>query len=401
MKRVARRLTGENLMSCFDQWAGNVYDLKRQRGVLERIRFRMKSRRAVASFNRWVEFVDELHHNRHLFRKLILNITNIKITSAFHIWKDFSLNDYKFQVINKRRKRMLKILMKKRYDAFTLFGFQKLHKLYNRDVNRYNGIKRFCRTVRFSFLMKGFKRWHMAAITIGFYTERRRIMIKYEQVLALSRWQLFTGQVAREAMYERENGILRRQVQNMIYKLQLRMPGNLPRHKTLLELRLSELSTIQRKLEKYQRPFNKWQKWDTGLLEKKRSDDDGDNNGNRNNNTDLLDVKSLNLYVHSRFDDTLVLTPQKSMRKSTSTKSRTINSKNIKNKRRSLSSTMKMQSSKKLTLHDLKEGDKNKTLLALSPVGTQIRKLQDEVYESALKHSRSSFNRLGGKKAWH
>ena len=291
--------------------------------------------------------------------------------------------------------------MKKRYDAFTLFGFQKLHKLYNRDVNRYNGIKRFCRTVRFSFLMKGFKRWHMAAITIGFYTERRRIMIKYEQVLALSRWQLFTGQVAREAMYERENGILRRQVQNMIYKLQLRMPGNLPRHKTLLELRLSELSTIQRKLEKYQRPFNKWQKWDTGLLEKKRSDDDGDNNGNRNNNTDLLDVKSLNLYVHSRFDDTLVLTPQKSMRKSTSTKSRTINSKNIKNKRRSLSSTMKMQSSKKLTLHDLKEGDKNKTLLALSPVGTQIRKLQDEVYESALKHSRSSFNRLGGKKAWH
>ena len=194
---------------------------------------------------------------------------------------------------------------------------------------------------------------------------------------------------------------LRRQVQNMIYKLQLRMPGNLPRHKTLLELRLSELSTIQRKLEKYQRPFNKWQKWDTGLLEKKRSDDDGDNNGNRNNNTDLLDVKSLNLYVHSRFDDTLVLTPQKSMRKSTSTKSRTINSKSIKNKRRSLSSTMKMQSSKKLTLHDLKEGDKNKTLLALSPVGTQMRKLQDEVYESALKHSRSSFNRLGGKKAWH
>ena len=55
----------------------------------------------------------------------------------------------------------------------------------------------------------------MAAITIGFYTERRRIMIKYEQVLALSRWQLFTGQVAREAMYERENGILRRQVQNI------------------------------------------------------------------------------------------------------------------------------------------------------------------------------------------
>ena len=50
-------------------------------------------------------------------------------------------------------------------------------------------------------------------------------MVRYEKVLAISRWQLLTGMAAREEMYERENGILRRQVQNMIYRLQLRMPG--------------------------------------------------------------------------------------------------------------------------------------------------------------------------------
>ena len=49
---------------------------------------------------------------------------------------------------------------------------------------------------------------------------------------------------------------------------------------------------------------------------------------------------------------------------------------------------------KTLTLQDLKDGATKKSLLALSPVGTKMRKLQDEVYQSALRHSRESFRNL-------
>ena len=334
---------------------------------------RMKSRSTIASFSRWIESVEEIRSNRQLLRRLLSNLSKTKGISVC------GKNTIKYENLMKSRRSFLKLVSRKQYKAFTAFGFQQLKKLYRRDVKRYICIKRFCRIVRYSVLMKGFKRWHMAALTVGFYTERRRIMVRYEKVLAISRWQLLTGMAAREEMYERENGILRRQVQNMIYKLQLRMPGNLPRHKTLLELRLRELSSIQKKLEQYRRPFFKWQKWDSGLLEKKDESE-----------TDVLDLSSLDLYVKSRFDDTLVLTPPK--------KANLLRKQNIKKSCTPLKSSGRK---KTLTLQDLKEKGNQKSLLALSPVGTEMRKLQDEVYQSALRHSRESFKRLGGKKAWH
>ena len=59
MKRIARRLTGESLMTClinglamFTKFEDNVDP--------RRIRMRMKSRSTIASFSRWIESVEEI-----------------------------------------------------------------------------------------------------------------------------------------------------------------------------------------------------------------------------------------------------------------------------------------------------------------------------------------------------
>ena len=90
-------------MTCFDQWARNVYQIRRQRGILARIRMRMKSRSTIASFSRWTESVEKIRSNRQLLRRLLSNLTKTKSISALQRWKQFAKNTIKYENLMKSR----------------------------------------------------------------------------------------------------------------------------------------------------------------------------------------------------------------------------------------------------------------------------------------------------------
>ena len=190
----------------------------------------------------------------------------------------------------------------------------------------------------------------------------------------------------------------------MMQKLQLRIPGSLPRHQTLLDLHLTELMRLKRELAAYDRPFKTWQRWNTSYADAQDTHNAVTATAEDDVYRGIATVDSrgqLGYSMRSRLGDSnIMLTP--SPRRSTSGKLSRARAASPSPSRstptgRSLSEHDIMNFRESLIMTPLR---KSAPVKELSKVGTRMRHLQDEVYRSAYKHSQESFKRLGRRRGW-